>query len=196
MLYRAADMLPGAVGGYRGNTLELNAPLLTQFMTPPPPAQALGWFNGRLWLGVEDAIFPSAPFSPELFNLMEYLPADGRVTMIAPQREGWGMWVGTTNGLFYLTGKDPREMEVKRQSDVPVIAGTLVYVPGDKFGDGQFQGIDVPVWASENGLCAGSPTPDGKVLMLTEGRNPFELAGRGSAYFDGDNVVVSAAASV
>jgi hypothetical protein len=191
-LYRAAMLAPGEVGGYQGNTLELNAPLLTQFMTPPPPAQALGWMNGRMWLGVDEAIFPSAPFSMELFNLMDYLPVDGRVTLIAPQREGWGMWVGTDKGLYYLMGKDPKDMEVKKQSEAPVIAGTLVYVPGDKFGDGQFQGVDVPVWASRDGLCAGLPSPEGKVLMLTEGRNPFELAGRGSAYFDGESVVVSA----
>lgn len=195
-LYRAAEIAPGQVGGYRGTTLDLTAPMLTKFMTPPPPAQALGWFAGRLWLGIEDAVFPSAPFSLELFNLMEYLPFDGAVTLIAPQREGWGMWVGTSKGLYYLSGKDPKDMEIKKHSDTPVIAGTLVYVPGDKFGDGQFQGMDVPVWASQLGLCAGLPTPEGKVLMLTEGRNPFELAGQGSAYFDGETVVVSATAFV
>lgn len=195
-LYRAADLAPGQVGGYRGDTLDLNAPCLTQFMTPPPPAQTLGWFNGRLWLGLDEAVFPSAPFSLELFNLMEYLPFDGVVTLIAPQREGWGMWVGTSKGLYYLSGKDPKDMEIKKHSESPVIAGTLVYVPGDKFGDGQFQGMDVPVWATQLGLCAGLPTPEGKVLMLTEGRNPWRLSGIGSAYFDGETVVASATAYV
>jgi hypothetical protein len=190
-LYRAAELAHGEEGGYRGNTLDLNAPILTQFMAPPPPAQTLGFFNGRLWLALDDTLLPSAPFSMELFNLMDYLPLQGRITMIAPQREGWGLWVGTDQGLFYLSGKDPKDMEIKQHSEVGVIAGTLVYIPGDKFGEGQFSGMDVPVWASENGLCAGLPTPEGKVLMLTEGKNPFRLAGHGHAYFDGENVVVS-----
>lgn len=193
-LYRATDMAPGTPGSYRSNGLDLVAPLLTQFLTPPPASNVFAQFAGRLWLGVADAVFPSSPFSFELFDLQEYLPVTGNVTLLAPQPDQSGMWVGTDSHLLYLTGNDPRDMRIEVKRTEPMIPGSLVWVPGDKFGDGQFAGSDIPVWAGARGLYAGLPLPGGKVLALTEGRHPLELTGQGAAYFDRTNhqLVVSA----
>lgn len=193
-LRRAAEIEPGQLGSYRGNTHDLGAPLMTQHLTPPPASNVFTLFAGRLWLGIEDAIFPSAPFSMDLFNLQDYLPVKGRVTMLAPQKDGTGLWVGTESHIQYLSGNDPAAMNIEDKLAEPVIPGTLVYVPGHKFGNGEFSGSDIAVWAGPRGLYAGLPLPGGKVLSLTEGRHPFSLSGQGAAFFDADrnHLLVSA----
>lgn len=182
-LYKALVLEPGMQAEYRGNGFDLVAPLLTQFMQCAVPGEVLAYMAGRIWVGTGAVIFPSGPFSHELFDPQEYLPVSGNVTMLAPQATGNGMFVGTDKGVFYMAGASPAEMNISPKGNPPVIRGTLTYVPGNLFGDGQFSGIDIPVWACKTGIQAGYP--DGSVMSLTQGRYPLDLSGVGASYFDG-----------
>ena len=191
-LYRALEIANGTTGHYAGPGGELVHPLFTQFLSPPPPADALTWFAGRIWLGLGPLVLPSSPFSPELFDLRADLPVPGNVTMLAPLANQAGLFVGTSSHTLFLAGADPDTMTLVPKQTDGVLPGALVYVPGRFFGKDGAGEHDVPVWATRKGLCAG--LGDGSVLALTEGRYPLDLADQAASYFDTDlhQVVFSA----
>lgn len=191
-LYRALEIAVGTTGQYSGDGAELVHPLQTQFLSPPVPADALAWFAGRMWLGVGNSVLPSAPFSPELFDLRAEIPVQGNVTMLAPLANHAGMFVGTDTHTFFLSGADPESMTLVEKQAGGGIAGALVYVPGRFFGKEGTGDHDIPVWATSIGMYAG--LADGTVASLTQDRYPLTLAARGAGYFDADlkQVVFSA----
>lgn len=195
-MYMAASADAGTTGSYSGNGSDLVSPCLTQFLRPAPPGDELAWFAGRMWVAIGDEIFPSTPFSPELFDLRHNVPMPANVTMLAPQPGNTGMFVGTDKHALYLAGTDPAEMVLTQRHPDPVVAGSLVYVPGALFGEAQLQaaqqGLQVPLWACRSGIYAG--LPDGSVMALTLDRHRLTLTGQGASYFDADlrTVVFSA----
>jgi hypothetical protein len=181
-LYKAVTVAPGDVARYSGNGNDLFTPLLTQFMQGAMPGEVLAWMAGRVWVATGSVLFPSGAYAHELFDLREYLPVPGNVTVLAPQMGSDGLFVGTDKGMFYLAGADPSDMKLVPKTTNPVLRNTLTYVPGNLFGDGQFAGIDIPVWACKTGIQAGYP--DGSVASLTENRYPLDLTGAGASFFD------------
>ncbi len=190
-LFKAVMGAPGTALAYTGAGMDLMSPLLTQFMQPAPPSNAIALHAGRLWLGVADSVLPSAAFSPELFDYRAEIPVEGTVGMLIPV-EGAGLVVGTDKAIQFLAGNDPAEMSISTRLNEACIPGAFTSVPGALFGDGSIA-KDVTVFATVKGLYAA--LPDGSIASLTHERYPLSLAGRGAAYFDADlrTVVLSAA---
>lgn len=180
-LYRAGECAPGGSLVYDGS-IGLVTPLLTQFLDRAPPSSCMAHGYGRMWLGVANMVLPSQPFAPELFDLRQDLPFDSNVTMIAPQQQSDGIFVGTETGLVYLEGADPEQMKQTPKNTEAVLRGSLVYVKGALFGSGELSENDIPVWAQGNGIYAGMP--DGSVKALTLKRHALNLKGPSAMYFD------------
>jgi hypothetical protein len=193
-LYRAGECAPGDSFIYSGDSTDLTIPLQTQFLDRAVPCGAMAFYAGRMWLAVGSALYPSEPFSLELFDYRKDVPFPATVRMIAPQRgDAAGMFVGTDAGVVYLQGADPDTLQVSDRSADPVLAGSLVYVPGELMGDGELSGQQIPVWATSKSFCAGMP--DGSMRSLTINRHPLSLKGPAAMYFDADlkQLVLSAA---
>jgi hypothetical protein len=184
-LYRAGECAPGDSFIYTGDSTDLVIPLQTQFMDRAVPCGAMAYYSGRMWIAVGAAIYPSEAFAPELFDYRNDVPFAGTVRMIAPQRgDGSGMFIGTDAGVVYAQGADPDTLQVSDRMSDPVLAGSLVYVPGELMGDGELAGQQIPVWATTKSFCAGMP--DGAVRTLTINRHPLSLRGPAAMYFDAD----------
>lgn len=184
VLYRAATVAnTSTTAQYSGDTTELAEAIETMHLQPPPAGQALAFYAGRMWVARDEYIFGSQPFSAELFDLREYLPARGRVTMLAPRPDDKAMLVGTDAGVGWVTGGDLATMEYAHALDDPVLPGSLVYVPGEAFGDGDAGQTMIPMWIGESGVYAAAP-PYWTVQPITLDRVDQRLRGRVAAVFD------------
>lgn len=184
VLYRAL-VLQGDVGSanYAGGSGSLSYPLETLHMGPAPAGQVIAWFQGRMWVARDDHVFASQPFSPELFHLQDYVPARGKVTMLAPRPDDKAMLIGTTAGVGWMQGEQFPSLEYLHALDDPVLPGSLLMVPGAHFGDGSAGQTHVPVWAGARGLYAAAP-PYWQVQPITLDRMHLDLRGRVAAVFD------------
>ena len=173
---------------YTSDTTELATPLLTQFKGPPPIGHLVGFFRGRTYVAVGDLIYPSDPFSYELFDLRRFIQLDGRVTLFAPlddkaeSAQGRsGVFVGTDRSCGAISGADPSRAEYVQKAGYGAVLGALDYVDGTLYGDGSAGLKQLPMWMTTEGICVG--LPDMEVRNLTRSRYGATIGGRGAAQF-------------
>ncbi len=186
VLYRASLIANATLTtSYTLDTSEFESgdELETQFLSPPPPGQIVGYFQGAMYVAVGAYLFHSEPHAHELFNLKKYLPMDGDITLFAAN-EDEGIFVGTTKAVYWLAGNDPLKFTAVKRTPYGAIAGALAYVEGKKFGDGALQTRQLPMWLSAKGVCVG--LPGGVVSNLTEDDYALASSGAGAALFRAD----------
>lgn len=174
---------------YAGDTLELNLPLTTQFLQPAPAGQLIAYYRGRMYVAAGDVLYPSSAFGYELFDLREYVPLDGRITMLAPMTDkeitdnarGSGFFIGTDRSCGVLIGSDPKDFQYVPKANYGAIPGALAYVDGALFGDDSLGARPLPMWLTTQGLCVGMP--DMAIRNLTRSHYAFAAAGLGAALF-------------
>lgn len=190
MLYLALTMDNATTSAtYIGDTLELNTPLDTQFMAPAPAGHLVGYYRGRMYVAVGDALFPSQPFASEQFDLRDYIQLDGRVTMIAPmtdkEREGdgqhSGIFIGTDRSCGVLVGSSPESFQYVPKTDYGAILGAVDYVDGALYSDNAIGARPLPMWLTTQGICIGMP--DMEIKNITRTKYGFAAAGQGAALF-------------
>jgi hypothetical protein len=186
VLYRASLIANATLTtSYTLDTSEFESgdELETQFLSPPPAGQLVGYFQGATYVAVGSDLFHSEPHAHELFNLKKYLPFADDITMFAPL-EDEGVFIGTTTAVYWLAGKDPMAFTAVQRMAYGAIEGALAYVEGTKMNDGGLGTKRVPVWLSAQGVCIG--LPGGAVDNLTSGRYTLSSSGTGAAmYHDG-----------
>lgn len=190
VLYVAAQ-LDAQASSYRytGDTLELNLPLTTQFLQAAPAGQLIAYYRGRMYVAVGDVLYPSSAFGYELFDVREYVPLDGRITMLAPMTDreqaergmASGFFLGTDRSCGVLIGNAPGDFQYVPKADYGAIPGALAYVDGALFGDDSLGARPLPVWLTTQGLCVGMP--DMAIRNLTRSHYTFAAAGLGAALF-------------
>lgn len=191
VLYRAVDIVvPATSASYAGDTSEFVDELFTQFLQAPPLGHLVGYYAGRAYVAVDDVLYPSEPFAYELFDLRNYIPMSGRVTMIAPLEDkesleapgmNSGLFLGTDRSCGVLVGNDPKTFQYVPKTDYGAIEGALDFVDGTLFGSGEFGARQLPMWLSTQGVCIGVPGME--IRNLTRSRYAFTAAGRGAALF-------------
>lgn len=190
MLFLAGTALNSqATITYANDTTELNLPLATQFLGPPPAGHLIGYFRGRTYMGVENIWYPSEPFGYELFDLRKYIQMDGRITMFAPLEDKEiyekgrksGVFVGTDRTCGVFAGSDPEEFEYVAKTDYGAVLGAVDYVDGSLFGDNSVGAKQLPLWMSKAGLCVG--LPDLEIRNITRTKYGFSSGGQGAALF-------------
>jgi hypothetical protein len=174
---------------YNGTTLELNLPLLTQFLGPAPTGQLVVYYSGHLFVASGDMLYPSEPLALELFDLRKGIAMDGRITMAASmedkERQGVqqgmdsGLFMGTDRSCGVLIGKD--DFQYVPKIDYGAIEGAMAYVDGSLYGDNAAGARLLPMWLTSQGICVGLPQMN--IKNLTRTRYGFTAAGKGSGIF-------------
>lgn len=174
---------------YANDTSELNYPLPTQFMAPAPAGQLIAFYRGHMFVAVGDTLFHSAGFGYELFDLREYIPLDGRITMLAPMTDkelyesgkNSGFFVGTDRSCGVLVGSDPKDFQYVPKANYGAIPGALDFVDGALFSDDAIGARELPMWLTTQGICVGQP--DMAIRNLTRSKYQFPASGQGAALF-------------
>jgi hypothetical protein len=136
-------------------------------VNPPPYMQNLTYAFGRVWGSVYGKLYYSEPFQYDWFQSKNFFPFPAPVTLVAPTADG--IFVGTRQKTYYLTGTDPRKMGVAREVGVGAIPGTLSY--GLVAGGGyqvsrKLSQIDTAIWNTPLGIAMG--VQGGHILYLTD----------------------------
>lgn len=162
---------------------DLSLPLQSQHLSPAPAGQLVAYWRGRLWVADGAILYYSEPHAYELFDLRHYVEFPGPITLLAPidEQTGGGLFIAASEQTGFLGGASPEEATYTPLLDYGAILGTLQYVEGTLFGDGDLGGRMVPMWASTAGICVG--LPDGSVRNITEGRYSMDEDGEGCAVF-------------
>lgn len=180
---------------YSSNGLDLGIPLITQFITPPPPGTLVRSYNGILYVVVGDAVYYSSPYGLEWFSLdTDFFRFPGRIVMFEPVNDG--IYVATpdaggddsesSGSIWFLSGSRPDKMQSIQLFDYGIVENTAVHTDAAYF-DKEVQGEDpaesskpIIVWTSRHGICAGKD--GGDVTNLTETKYSFSTAQRGAAF--------------
>ncbi|MBT9176369.1 MAG: hypothetical protein DDT20_00682 [Firmicutes bacterium] len=148
--------------------------LSTQFLTPPPPGEHLGYYAGRVFSGMGNRLRWSEPYSLELFDLRKGLSVVGRITMVAPMSDG--VWLGTDEQIIWLSGDEPEKFSFEVKATYGVIPGSLAY--GDSELLGAENAMVVAFFATTQGLCVGGN--GGIMINKTQERFQYPARPRGA----------------
>lgn len=154
------------------------SPLLTQFMRPPPRAQALAFWKGRMLMLAGNVLWYTPAYRLEVVRMdQSFVSFASRGVILAPV-EG-GVFVATGEKHYFLTGTDPTKWNATQVADYGAIEGTLAIRYSNAGENGAQTGLPTPVWTSKRGVVMG--TPDGRLINVTESRYRFGSAVMGSA---------------
>jgi len=174
---------------YLNDTTELDLPLDTQFLQPAPAGQKVAVYRGRAYVAAGDVLYPSEAFAYEQFDLRNYIPLDGRITMLAPVADkemfdsgkNSGLFIGTDTSCGVLIGSSPEDFQYIRKTSYGAVDGALAYVDGALYGDNSLGARELPMWLSTQGICIGMP--DMTIQNLTRTKFGFTVGSQGAAIF-------------
>jgi hypothetical protein len=130
------------------------------------------------------------------------LQLDGRITMLAPMTDkelydsgrNSGFFIGTDRSCGIISGGSPEEFQYVPKTRYGVVPGTLAYVDGALFQQGETTTRELPVWTTTQGICIGLPNLD--VKNLTRTRYTFAVGQAGAAVFlPGPNRYIASSAN-
>lgn len=152
--------------------------LTTQHLGPPPSgATVVAYAFGRTFVAVGDALFPSEPWSPELFDYRKQVRFGSAITLIAPQYDG--VYLGTENAVSWHAGGTPETWTLAYRLNYGAIRGTLSTAPADWVKAGAAG--EVSVFMTTQGVVVAGA--GGEVANVTQDRFlfPAQPAGVGLA---------------
>lgn len=184
VLYAAIQVANAVTSAtYTNNAQELTLPLITQFLSPPPAGHMVAYYRGRLYIAVDNTIYPSEPFAYELFDLRKGIYLDGRVTLMAAfeveDAAQSGFFIGTDKSCGVLIGSN--EFAYTQKTDYGAIEGAVTFVDGSLVKDGATNTGNLPIWVTAQGVCIGMPQME--IVNVTRSRYMFDGAGKGAAVF-------------
>lgn len=152
----------------------------------PPVAQFIIVFNSRLYMATGNMLWAT---EQHLFNYVDktknFFQFEGVITMLGAVTDG--IYVGTTEGLYFMGGTRLDDLKRIRVMDSGVIPGSAVVIPSELANPPQTgPGVDTPLEVSisfmtTRGFCVAEDS--GKTTNLTEGKMFFPVAQRASAFF-------------
>lgn len=187
-LYRALIVPASAtVADYRNDGLDLVTPLRCQWLMPPPPAQAMAIYRGRIYLGAGNYLLATAALGYEYHDPRDFLAIDGApVRLLAAVDDG--LWVGTGKGVYFLGGDQLDNLTKVQRLPVPAVAGSLVMMDGDRLLGGKlFPGQPVALFTTGAGVIAA--TNGGTFHNLTDERYRFPVGAQGGAAWRHDSAL-------
>lgn len=179
------------------NPTETLPPIAGRILKQPPHATNMTYYNGRLYLGQACTLWATELY---LYNFVDatsgYKLFEADITMIGAVTDG--IYVGTKECLWWLTGPTFAEMKRTWAMDAGVIPGSMVYMPGELANPPQIPLVAVTPGASgvmfmtTKGVCFASD--GGKVTNMTETKYDFPDAVSAAALFrqqDGVNQYIT-----
>lgn len=166
---------------------ETNYPEDTREYNNPPVGKIVRYYAGRVWIADTNVLWYSEPFAPNLFRLAaNYIPFPGGIRMVAPVLGG--IFVGTTNKIYFMAGTNPKEMSQLVVAHYPVIEGTDLHIDGISVANGSIDPGPMQIFTTPKGICVG--TSNGKLTNLTYSTLEYPSAIRGCAVNTGTRYIV------
>ncbi len=160
------------------SALPATVPLETQFLVP---SSALGsishmaYGNGHLLVAVDNRLFVSEPYAPELFDPRKVYPFPDRITLVSFLEDG--AWIGTDSQIAWIANADIDRWEFKQRAKYGAIPGTAVLHSAEDIGEGESK-LPAVLFASAEGLCAG--LANGQFVNFTKGRFAYPKQAKGA----------------
>lgn len=166
-LRRAALIAPGATATL-GIAAPLGKPLDSLLAIKPLPGQYLAAHKGRLWCASGSVVWFTSEKSPHwLFPAHGYFYFESPVTFMGAAEDG--LYVGTTNSIYFLQGSDPAKMTQRPVASEGAARGSSTTLPYDLFlGQGSFPSRQCAWWTVNGQLAIGKP--GGIVVYPTQDR--------------------------
>ena len=159
-------------------------PVAGKLLGPIPLGSTLAYYKGRLYIGSGNVVWATELYTYIWVDKTKgFLPFEGEITMTGAV--GDGVYVGTTEGLWFLEGEFPQKRT--RVMDSGVIPGSMVYIPAELANPPQVgTQPDTPLQVSimfqtASGICVAQDS--GQTYNLTEGKFFFPNAERSAAFF-------------
>lgn len=164
-------------------TTAADPPKTAQMIGPITNATGVFSFRAFLMMWQANAVFRSESAEPHLFHGDNVMQFSSDVT--ACQGIASGMWIGTTDGLWWVQGHDPDSWIPKRKTRARVMSGSR-QLRGEKLPLLQTDDL-VALFVTADGVVAG--LPDGNITHLTYDTYRFGAVQRASiAYVEHDNL--------
>lgn len=142
--------------------------LQTQFLVPPPPGQAIEFFNGRIWIAQGPVLWYTEPLRYGLIHLDNYIPFPAEIDIVAAATTG--IYVAADRH-YYLPGGDPSKMALVEKLPFGAVRGTLARLPYSQSHIGSRRASKLAatkesgtVWMSARGLVIANEQGDIRVV--------------------------------
>jgi hypothetical protein len=145
----------------------------------PPVGHLIAYHAGRIWIASDNVLWFSEPFAFSWFDMAKNMfQFSSRLRMLVAVEDG--LYISTTNCVYFLKGTVPSEMAQNKVHDYPSIEGTDLNAPGGQVLTGEYTG-QVAMWTSTRSVCLG--LPGGRVSEVTEKKLTYPDGTFGSAAF-------------
>ena len=145
----------------------------------PPRASYLAYWHGLIYLAQDNLLWATELYLYSMTDKTKnFFQFEAPITMVGAV--GGGLYVGTQEGCWFLSGSSLKELKRVRVLDSPVIPGSMVYMPSEVANPPQVDlGQDTPVslgvlFLTINGYCAGQN--GGQCYNMTEAKVIFPEA--------------------
>lgn len=166
-------------GGADLSSIRLSLPCDTQWLDAPPAGQCLSFHRGRILIASGAHLFATTALGYEYVDQRDYVAVDDSTIRFVAGVEH-GIFVGTENKVYFLSGDRLEEMTMKTVVEGAGVARSLVHTDGfAATGNAALAGQQVVLFATALGVCMG--TADGTVVNLTGERYSFPVAPSGAA---------------
>jgi hypothetical protein len=167
VLYRAVDA-PLAISPYVVGAGPLGRQADTRFLARMPGGHIIRNWRGRLLVARGRNLLFSEPFRYGLFNPSEnFVQFPHRIRMVQPVENG--VFVGTQDGVVFLSGQTPGSWEQRKTGGEAPVAGTGMEIETSILGgDRDYGGAYAAAWLAGNGFVVG--TSDGSLVQMQSKR--------------------------
>jgi len=146
------------------------APTFGRLLGAPPMATALAYFNGRIYLAAAKTVWATELY---LYNYVDktknFWAFEADVTALAAVQDG--LYVGTTGGVWFISGPQFNEMKRVLVSSASVVPGGALLVPEHLISPAVEEGSSTPV---EDRNAVVMTTTDG-ILVCLAGGSAYDL---------------------
>lgn len=152
-----------------------------RFLSRPPTAQHIEAHNGRIYLADDKLIWITELYLYDKIDRTRgFIPVEASTTALFSLEAG--LFVGTTQGLYMLSGTQARGMKLSMITPDAVVRGSAVRVPAEhmRLGEQKPSGEAV-VFLTSGGICAALDS--GEVINVTRGKVEFPEAHLAAAMF-------------
>ena len=173
------------------------APIRGKLLGRPPMATQMTYFSGRLYMAVGNVLWATELYLYDYVDKTRtYWIYEGEITLLGTVSDG--IYVGTDQDLWFMTGPTIKEFKRTVIMDSAVIPGSMVDIPAELANPPQVPAIsDTPLkisiaFLTTTGFCVAQD--GGQAYNLTEDKFIFPDAVRAAAMWrrqDGVNQYVA-----
>ncbi len=172
---------------YPWTATDYTSAIKTKNFSNPPAGHLIGFYNGRIYIAVDNALFFSEANSRNHFNLASNVIIESsRIRMFAPVVDGF--YLGTGTEILFYSGNTPNEFSRRVVANYPVVEGTNTEVMMSQIGETEEGGKAILV-ATKEGLAVGFK--EGNFINFSEDKVRYPAANFGAGVFKDRKYIVT-----